>query len=48
MMLPGTVIEPADSVTLLAVSEPDSRKGPKDTEEFKAVDDYRTLIKGLE
>jgi putative hydrolase of the HAD superfamily len=32
---------------LLAVSEPDSRKGPKDTEEFEAVEDYRTLIEGL-
>ncbi|SDI26378.1 GMP/IMP nucleotidase [Pseudomonas panipatensis] len=32
---------------LLAVREPDSRRGPKDTEEFSAVDDYRTLIDGL-
>ncbi|MCF7531419.1 GMP/IMP nucleotidase [Pseudomonas petrae] len=32
---------------LLAVREPDSRKGPKDTEEFEAVEDYRSLIKGL-
>ena len=32
---------------LLAVREPDSRKGPKDTEEFPAVDDYRQLIDGL-
>ncbi|MDO7900075.1 GMP/IMP nucleotidase [Pseudomonas citrulli] len=32
---------------LLAVSEPDSRKGPKDTEEFKALGDYRDLIAGL-
>ncbi|WP_296260057.1 MULTISPECIES: GMP/IMP nucleotidase [unclassified Pseudomonas] len=32
---------------LLAVREPDSRKGPKDTEEFAAVGDYRELIKGL-
>jgi HAD superfamily hydrolase (TIGR01509 family) len=32
---------------LLAVSEPDSRKGPKDTEEFEAVEDYRTLIQSL-
>lgn len=32
---------------LLAVREPDSRKGPKDTEEFDAVDDYRELIRGL-
>jgi HAD superfamily hydrolase (TIGR01509 family) len=32
---------------LLAVREPDSRKGPKDTEEFAAVVDYRELIQGL-
>ncbi|EUB77008.1 HAD-superfamily hydrolase, subfamily IA, variant 3 [Pseudomonas sp. GM41(2012)] len=32
---------------LLAVSEPDSRKGPKDTAEFAAVGDYRELIAGL-
>ena len=32
---------------LLAVSEPDSRKGPKDTGEFAALVDYRTLIEGL-
>ena len=32
---------------LLAVSEPDSRKGPKDTEEFDAVGDYRELIRNL-
>ena len=32
---------------LLAVSEPDSRKGPKDTGEFEALGDYRTLIEGL-
>lgn len=32
---------------LLAVSEPDSRKGPKDTEEFDAVDDFRELLSGL-
>jgi HAD superfamily hydrolase (TIGR01509 family) len=32
---------------LLAVREPDSRKGPKDTEEFAAVADYRELIQGL-
>jgi putative hydrolase of the HAD superfamily len=32
---------------LLAVRQPDSRKGPKDTEEFAAVDDYRALIEGL-
>ena len=32
---------------LLAVSEPNSQKGPKDTEEFAAVVDYRELIVGL-
>ncbi|GGK05015.1 GMP/IMP nucleotidase [Pseudomonas matsuisoli] len=32
---------------LLAVSEPDSRGVPKDTEEFDAVRDYRALIHGL-
>ncbi len=32
---------------LLAVSEPDSRKGPKDTGEFGAVGDYRDLVAGL-
>lgn len=32
---------------LLAVREPDSRKGAKDTEGFDAVDDYRELIAGL-
>ncbi|MFP3494578.1 GMP/IMP nucleotidase [Pseudomonas palleroniana] len=32
---------------LLAVKEPDSRKGPKDTAEFAAVGDYRDLITGL-
>ncbi|WP_137886372.1 GMP/IMP nucleotidase [Pseudomonas sp. 2FE] len=32
---------------LLAVREPDSRKGPKDTEEFAALEDYRRLIQGL-
>ncbi|CAH0173604.1 GMP/IMP nucleotidase [Pseudomonas mediterranea] len=32
---------------LLAVSEPDSRKGPKDTGEFAALGDYRDLIAGL-
>lgn len=32
---------------LLAVSEPNSQKGPKDTEEFAAVTDYRKLIEGL-
>ncbi|KFX71251.1 haloacid dehalogenase [Pseudomonas taeanensis MS-3] len=29
---------------LLAVREPDSRQGPKDTEEFAAVEDYRELL----
>lgn len=29
---------------LLAVREPDSRQGPKDTEEFAAVEDYRDLL----
>ncbi len=32
---------------LLAVREPDSKAGPKDTEEFAAVDDYRELLTGL-
>ncbi len=32
---------------LLAVSQPDSRRGPKDTAEFAAVGDYRALIEGL-
>ena len=32
---------------LLAVRQPDSRKGPKDTAEFAAVGDYRELIEGL-
>ncbi|PCM48263.1 haloacid dehalogenase [Pseudomonas fluorescens] len=32
---------------LLAVKEPDSRKGPKDTAEFAAVEDYRDLMRGL-
>ncbi len=32
---------------LLAVKEPDSKKGPKETGEFAAVDDYRDLIVGL-
>ncbi|AZF03085.1 GMP/IMP nucleotidase [Pseudomonas sp. R5-89-07] len=32
---------------LLAVKEPDSKKGPKDTAEFAAVEDYRELIAGL-
>lgn len=33
---------------LLAVSEPDSRRGQKDTEEFAAVGDYRELIRNLQ
>ncbi|EWC43306.1 GMP/IMP nucleotidase [Pseudomonas stutzeri] len=32
---------------LLAVREPDSRRAPKDTEEFAAVDDYRELAGSL-
>jgi len=32
---------------LLAISEPNSQKGPKDTEEFDAVKDYRELMVGL-
>lgn len=32
---------------LLAVRQPDSRKEPKDTEEFAAVEDYRALLQGL-
>ena len=32
---------------LLAVSEPDSRKGPKNTDEFEAVEDFRSLLQGL-
>ncbi|MFR0673658.1 GMP/IMP nucleotidase [Enterobacterales bacterium AW_CKDN230030176-1A_HGKHYDSX7] len=32
---------------LLAVREPDSRRGPRDTEEFAAVEDYRALLEGL-
>ncbi|KAF1010560.1 MAG: GMP/IMP nucleotidase YrfG [Pseudomonas fluorescens] len=32
---------------LMAVKEPDSRKGPKDTGEFAALDDYRELMVGL-
>ncbi|HEC53844.1 MAG TPA: GMP/IMP nucleotidase [Gammaproteobacteria bacterium] len=32
---------------LLAVKEPDSKKGAKDTGEFEAVDNYRDLIAGL-
>lgn len=32
---------------LLAVREPDSRRGPKDTEEFDAIGDYRALVGGM-
>lgn len=32
---------------LLAVKQPDSQKGPKDTEEFAALGDYRDLLEGL-
>ena len=32
---------------LLAVKQPDSKKGPKDTEEFQALGDYRELLEGL-
>ena len=32
---------------LLAVKQPDSKKGPKDTEEFEALGDYRELLEGL-
>lgn len=32
---------------LLAVHEPDSKRGPRDTEEFDAVKDYRELLTGL-
>ena len=32
---------------LLAVREPDSKRGPRDTEEFDAVEDYRELLEGL-
>ncbi|MGO3027832.1 MULTISPECIES: GMP/IMP nucleotidase [Pseudomonas] len=32
---------------LLAVKQPDSKKGPKDTEEFAALGDYRELLEGL-
>ncbi|MEB0205706.1 GMP/IMP nucleotidase [Pseudomonas sp. CCC3.1] len=32
---------------LLAVKQPDSKKGPKDTEEFEALEDYRELLEGL-
>ncbi|MDD0976753.1 GMP/IMP nucleotidase [Pseudomonas fontis] len=32
---------------LLAVRQPDSRKGPRDTEEFAAQEDYRALLEGL-
>lgn len=33
---------------LLAISEPDSRRGQKNTEEFTAVDDYLELIRSLQ
>lgn len=32
---------------LLAIARPDSRGAPKDTEEFTALDDFRTLLHGL-
>lgn len=32
---------------LLAVRQPDSRKGPRDTEEFAALEDYRALLEGI-
>ncbi|MGX5221254.1 GMP/IMP nucleotidase [Pseudomonas sp. S9] len=32
---------------LLAVREPDSRQGPRDTGEFAAVEDYRAILQGL-
>lgn len=32
---------------LLAVRQPDSQAGPKDTDEFAAVEDYRALVQGL-
>ncbi|MBA1273807.1 GMP/IMP nucleotidase [Stutzerimonas azotifigens] len=32
---------------LLAVREPDSRGGPRDTEEFSAVEDYLALVRSL-
>jgi putative hydrolase of the HAD superfamily len=32
---------------LLAVRQPDSQAGPKDTEEFEAVEDYQELLQGL-
>ena len=32
---------------LLAVKQPDSNKGPKDTEEFAALEDYRELLECL-
>lgn len=34
-------------VHLLAVRQPDSRKGPRDTAEFAAQEDYRDLLQGL-
>ncbi|MBC3455399.1 GMP/IMP nucleotidase [Pseudomonas mosselii] len=32
---------------LLAVRQPDSQAGPRDTQEFAAVEDYRALLAGL-
>ncbi len=32
---------------LLAVRQPDSRGGPRDTQEFAAVEDYQALLEGL-
>ncbi|SNS65763.1 GMP/IMP nucleotidase [Pseudomonas segetis] len=32
---------------LLAVREPDSHQGPRDTGEFAAVEDYRAILQGL-
>lgn len=32
---------------LLAVKQPDSKKGPKNTKEFAALGDYRELLEGL-
>ena len=32
---------------LLAVRQPDSQAGPKNTEDFAAVEDYRALVQGL-
>ena len=36
--------EPKSLPHLLAIHEPDSRRGPKDSEEFEAVRDYRELL----